>query len=174
MTDSVFAHFPGTFNPNKIAILGHSLGGATAAITTQRDPRVIGGLNLDGTVYGPVNSQGFSGKPFLLVAHGDKNVVPSWSEFYSNIGADKMELAVVDTQHESYMDVPLLLTQYQVSPDEQKNLVQFVGTLAARKIEKAVNEVVVGLLELLFNNDTKPLKNIHRNRDVQVIASEGI
>ncbi|KAM5344502.1 hypothetical protein ACJ41O_013038 [Fusarium nematophilum] len=171
VTDSLFTNFPGTFNPHKVAVYGHSFGGATAAATAQRDPRVIGGLNFDGTVYGPVSRQGFKGKPFLLVGNSATRSV-GWDEFYEKVDAAKMELAVRDTQHYAFMDLPLLLTVYQVPPESQPAVDQVIGKLDGRKVEKAVNEIMVGLLELLFKNETEPLRTVGRNSDIDVLHSD--
>ena len=174
-TASLFADFPGTFSPHKVAVYGHSLGGATAAIAAQRNPQVIGGVNLDGTIYGAVREQGFKGKPFVLVESAAHiNSTPSvleWDEFYKKLDAAKMKLAVRDTQHYSFTDVPLLLTVYRIPPASQSTVDQVFGKLNGKKVEKAVNEITAGLLELLFNKKTKPLEDVGKDPDIDVVFS---
>ncbi|THC94917.1 hypothetical protein EYZ11_005600 [Aspergillus tanneri] len=51
-------------NLNRVAAIGHSFGGATAAQVTQNDTRFAGGLNFDGNLYGPVVKTGLN-KPFI-------------------------------------------------------------------------------------------------------------
>lgn len=176
LTASLFANFPGTFDPHKVAVYGHSFGGATAASTAQRDSRVVGGLNFDGTIFGPVSVQGFKDKPFVLVSRAiDNNSsapgVPGWDEFYEKIDAAKMELAVRDTQHYAFTDVPLLLTVYQVPPASQLTVDQVFGKLDGKKVERAVDEIMAGLLELLFNKKTEPLRHVGGNPDIDVLLS---
>jgi hypothetical protein len=170
-TDSLFANFPGTFNPHKVAVYGHSFGGSTAAETALCDSRVIGGLNIDGPIYGSVGEKGLKGKPFVLVANGGKSVV-DFDEFYGKIDAPKMDLVVKSTQHYSFTDVPLLLTVYQIPPASQPMVDQVFGTLNGKMVEKAVDQITAGLLEFLFNNRMKPLKDVGRNRDIDVLHSD--
>ncbi|KAH6888193.1 Alpha/Beta hydrolase protein [Thelonectria olida] len=171
VADTLVANFPGTFNPHKVAVYGHSFGGSTAAETALRDPRVIGGLNIDGPIYGSVGDQGIKGKPFVLVANGGEPVV-DFDEFYKKIDAPKMDLVVRNTQHYAFTDVPLLLTAYQVPPASQPMVDQAFGTLNGKKVEKALDQVTAGLLKFLFNNRTKPLENLGRNPDIDVLHSD--
>ena len=48
-------------------MFGHSLGGATAAAAMLEDQRIKAGVNLDGTLFGPVVNAGLD-RPFMLVA----------------------------------------------------------------------------------------------------------
>jgi dienelactone hydrolase len=56
--------FTGTLNVNKVAIVGHSFGGATAASAMLNETRFAGGLNFDGALWGPVLEQGLD-RPFI-------------------------------------------------------------------------------------------------------------
>ncbi|KAK2591276.1 hypothetical protein QQS21_011028 [Conoideocrella luteorostrata] len=170
ITDSVFANFPGTFNPHRVVVYGHSFGGSTAAETALRDTRVIGGLNIDGPVYGSVGKKGIKGKPFVLVANGGEPVV-DFGEFYKKIDASKMDLVVRNTQHYAFTDVPLLLTVYQIPPGSQSMVDKVFGTLHGKKVEKALDQVTAGLLEFLFSNRTKSLEDLGKNPDIDVLHS---
>jgi pimeloyl-ACP methyl ester carboxylesterase len=181
-TSPLLAQFPGTFDPTKVVVYGHSFGGATAATAAQRIPAVIGGLNFDGTLYGPVNEQGFKGKPFVLVAStrnytrqaGTYPPVPDWSDFYAKVDGAKMELAVWDTQHYAFMDVPLLLSAFHTPPESQPMIEQTFGTLSGRRVEAAQNEIVTGLLELAFDGDEEPLRCVGRENFDVYVALDGL
>lgn len=178
LTTSLFANFPGTIDPHKTVVYGHSFGGATAAVAAQRDPLVVGGLNFDGTIFGPVNEQGFEGKPFVLVASTRNYTRPTippiaeWDSFYDMVDAAKMELVVWDTQHYAFMDVPLLLTVYQIPPATQPMVDQTFGTLNGRRLEAAQNQIMNGLLTLAFNEDDEPLKDVGINPDIYVVLDD--
>lgn len=85
-----------------------------------------------------------------------------------------MEVAVWDTQHYAFMDVPLLLTTVgqTLSPEERVVVDQTFGTLGGKRVEGAMNEIVVGLLELVFDGNTEPLREVGKNTDVDVVRSD--
>jgi pimeloyl-ACP methyl ester carboxylesterase len=175
-TGPLLAQFPGTFDPKKVVVYGHSFGGATAAAAAQRIPAVIGGLNFDGTIYGPVNEQGFKGKPFVLVTstgnYTDGDLVPpvpDWSPFYTKVDAPKMEVAVWGTQHYAFMDAPLLLTAFQAPPASQPTIEQTFGKIDGRMLEEAENFLVNGLIKLAYEGDIGPLSKADRSPNVYVI-----
>ncbi|KAM0338875.1 hypothetical protein ACHAPU_011157 [Fusarium lateritium] len=171
VTDSVFARFPGTFDPNNIAMYGHSFGGSTAAVTVQRDPRVIGGLNFDGPINGSVRYEGFKDKPFVIVDTKSLDF-PEWPGFYKKIDAAKMMLEIKDTQHYAFTDVPLLLTVLQVPHESQALVDETFGKLNGRKVEKAMNQIMVGLMDLLFKKNTQALKKIGKNVNIKVLHDD--
>jgi pimeloyl-ACP methyl ester carboxylesterase len=175
-TSSLLANFPGTFDPKKVVVYGHSFGGATAAAAAQRIPAVIGGLNFDGTIYGPVKDQGFKGKPFVLVAstgnytRGDLvPPVPDWSPFYTKVDASKMEVAVWGTRHYAFMDVPLLLTAAPAPAASKATIEQTFGPVDGRALEEAENFLVNGLIRLAYEGDEGPLSKADMSPNVYVI-----
>ncbi|RGP79423.1 platelet-activating factor acetylhydrolase [Fusarium longipes] len=171
ITDSVLANFPGTFDSSRIVVYGHSFGGSTAAVTAQRNPRVIGGLNLDGPIYASVNHEGFKDKPFIIVGV-DRDDGPEWDEFYTKIDSSKMILKLLKAQHYAFTDVPLLLEKLKIDPDAQKTLDEVFGTLDGRRVERATNQIAVGLMDWLFKNDSNTLKTVDQNADIEVVQSD--
>lgn len=119
-----------------------------------------------------MNQEGFKDKPFILVGQNYSEPLPEWDEFYNKVDAAKMELAVRDTQHNAFMDFPLLLTTYQVPPEFQHAVDEVFGKLNGRKVEKVINEVMVALMELLFKNNPKPLRNVDMNPDIDILRSD--
>lgn len=150
---------------------GHSFGGSTAAVTVQRDPRVIGGLNFDGPINGSVRYEGFKDKPFVIVDTKSLNF-PEWPGFYKKIDAAKMMLQIKETQHYAFTDVPLLLTVLQVPPESQPLVDETFGKLDGRKVEKAMNQIMVGLMDLLFKKNKQALKAIGKNVDIKVLRND--
>src|SRR6476661_3123614 len=60
----------GALRMSSVAMFGHSLGGATAAAAMLEDQRITAGVDLDGTLVGPVVDAGLD-RPFLLVSSHD-------------------------------------------------------------------------------------------------------
>jgi hypothetical protein len=72
---------------SRIAMFGHSLGGATALEAMQADHRIIGGCNLDGPLSGsPQLAKGIN-KPFLLFAAAghDRFNGLAWAETWKHL-----------------------------------------------------------------------------------------
>lgn len=93
------------FNVDKVGILGHSLGGASAASTILADRRFVAGINLDGAIIGNVTTLGLSA-PFLLMSSAVHNRTndPTWASLWNNLRGFKRELAVAGTLHLSFSD----------------------------------------------------------------------
>ncbi|KAG7109887.1 1-alkyl-2-acetylglycerophosphocholine esterase like protein [Verticillium longisporum] len=174
LTDSLFGKFPGTFDPHRVVVSGHSFGGSTAAAAAHHDARVVGGLNFDSPILPPVDAEGFEGKSFVLVSQSignDSAPVPFWEDFYGNLKDAKMQLAMRDTKHYAFSDIQLLLTVYRVPAASQPLVDALFGKLDGRRVEGAMNEITVGLVELLFKNRTAPLRNVGGNPDIAVLLS---
>jgi pimeloyl-ACP methyl ester carboxylesterase len=70
------------------AMSGHSLGGSTAYSILEQDPRVLGGLDMDGGLFGPGNG---TNKPFMIMGadnhtrdlNGDPTQM-AWAETWPN------------------------------------------------------------------------------------------
>ena len=61
----------GHLDLSKIGIVGHSMGGTTAALATREEPRILAGVNLDGSTYPGMNGDVRPipvNKPFLFLA----------------------------------------------------------------------------------------------------------
>lgn len=172
--EQVFGDFPGTFDPHKVAVYGHSFGGSTAAVTAQRDRRVIGGLNFDGPMYGSVVEEGLKGTPYILVGTNmtAPDPIPGWNAFYDKIDAAKMEMVVNHTRHYAFTDVPLLLTEFKIPAKSEAMVHEVFGTLGGRKVEKAANEIMVGFLDLVFKKNAKKLKTIGKKNGIHVLQRD--
>ncbi|WUI02757.1 lipase [Spirillospora sp. NBC_00431] len=102
----------GSLDLSRVGMFGHSLGGATAAETMAQDPRILAGVNLDGSVIGPVAETGLD-RPFLLMAsagHGRDND-PSWGQFWSHLRGWHRHLLLHNSGHQAYTDLAPLAQQ---------------------------------------------------------------
>ena len=115
----------------RVDLVGHSLGGATAGAAMLEDQRITAGVNLDGTLFGPVVNAGLD-RPFLLVAsqgQGRDND-ESWAKFWANLRGWRLTLQLTDSGHNSFSDLQALVPQtadaLSIPPDAVQ---QFIGTI---------------------------------------------
>jgi dienelactone hydrolase len=121
-------------NTNRVGILGHSLGGATALSAMVNDTRLTGGVNLDGSLFGPAIKKGTK-RPFLLVGHEGKNQTsdPSWATTWRNLRSWRLELEVAGTTHGSFTDFPLLVDALGLPAEMLKALTNVVGSISGQR-----------------------------------------
>ncbi|GAA4227544.1 lipase [Actinomadura meridiana] len=123
---------------SRVGMFGHSLGGAAAAETMAQDPRILAGVNLDGSVIGPVAKTGLD-RPFLLMAsagHGRDND-PTWADFWPRLRGWRRELLLRDSGHQTYTDLaPLaqqLIRRVPMRPEVTAALTNNIGTISANR-----------------------------------------
>ena len=126
-----------------VGVFGYSLGGSAAAATIIADNKhFIGGVNLDGTLWGPPrNETGVKNVPFMIVAsqnHTSCENFPDWYYFWKRGKGDlEIEIKVAGTQHGSFADFGAfypLLRDAGIVPDLDPEGLTF-GTIGARVLE---------------------------------------
>ena len=102
----------GALNLNEVGMLGMSEGGATAAATMLDDTRIKAGIDLDGTLDGPVVIAGLK-RPFMLLSAGDhtRDNDPSWASFWNASTGWKRDFQLLGSMHGSYFDGEVLFPQ---------------------------------------------------------------
>lgn len=155
-----------------MAAIGHSLGGATAAVAAATDARILGGLNLDGEIFTPVLANGLS-KPFVQVGRpGHRDQDESWDEFWRHLRSPAMELALAGTTHGSFPDTLALLSALDLPEPVKGALRQEYGEIDPMDMDKALNGVLTAFLDFLFAADGAALADIHENfPDITVVRS---
>ncbi|MET9427710.1 alpha/beta hydrolase [Streptomyces sp. NPDC003036] len=101
----------------RIGMAGHSIGGASAAATMARDPRVRAGANLDGGFFDTVPAGGLGGRPFM--AMGTEEEQSSWVESWPRLDGWKRWLKVTGSGHFTFTDVPVLADQLGLLPPDE-------------------------------------------------------
>ncbi|MCJ1270574.1 hypothetical protein MMC22_010471 [Lobaria immixta] len=100
---------PFPLDTRHVVAFGHSLGGDTAIEVMLQDSRVKGGVNFDGNFNGKLQSSGVSiSRPVLLLRTKDFSSGLNWNDAWEKFAGWKIELAVSDTTHNSFSDLPLL------------------------------------------------------------------
>lgn len=125
------AGLAGAWDLHRVGMVGHSLGGAAAAEVMYEDPRVVAGVDMDGTVSGKVVSAGLD-RPFLLLGStrdpGDDD--DGWAALWSHLRGPRRQLELVGSGHMSFTDYQILLPEAGVPADA---LVPALGTIDPRR-----------------------------------------
>jgi predicted dienelactone hydrolase len=98
---------PRPFPTDRIAMLGHSLGGAAAVVAAGQDSRIRAAINWDGTLFGSLPTDGLS-KPVLYVSEANATD-PSWVAAWPQLKGPKLWIEIANTTHESFSDAATLV-----------------------------------------------------------------
>jgi dienelactone hydrolase len=144
-----FSHF---------VMYGHSLGGATAVATMASDQRIVGAINLDGSLWGQVVSHGVQ-CPVLLFAHQGKNLTtdPSWQKFWRNTDhTTKVELQLHNSTEGSFTDFPLLAETIGGGriPD---GLQRLIGQLPGTTVDEILNDYMSHFFKFVLGQESMPV-----------------
>lgn len=97
----------------RVAMVGHSMGGAAASATMLADRRVDAGVNLDGTPHIPVPASGL-GRPFMMLGAAENHAPGAdrkWDDDWARLAGWRRWLTVTGSAHFTFTDYPLLADQ---------------------------------------------------------------
>ncbi|RCI10202.1 hypothetical protein L249_8685, partial [Ophiocordyceps polyrhachis-furcata BCC 54312] len=154
---SLTSGFTEEVDVSKIAIYGHSLGGATAAEAMLADERLLGGMNWDGHMQsGAVVTKGLD-RPFVQVGVPGRRMVEgsNWPEFYDRLRGPRMELEVANTTHLSFMDAPMLLTAFEVPSGQRPALEKALGSIHGRLLRRTLTGILTASLDFVFKREAE-------------------
>jgi hypothetical protein len=106
----------GLIDPARIAMAGHSIGGAAAIAAMLADSRIRAGLDMDGSTHAPIPDEGLS-RPFLFLGKqsnytpGSGGNVTTWERDWKLLTGWKRWLLVAGAVHASFTDLGLLADQ---------------------------------------------------------------
>lgn len=112
---------------DKVGVLGHSLGGATALRVTANDTRFAVGADMDGGFWGTQRQIG-TDAPFMILA-GENSTRASfsgWAETWPNLRNFKREYRVHGASHLAFMDLP---SYRDLIPDFASNYNDDMGSI---------------------------------------------
>lgn len=100
-----------------IGMVGHSIGGASAATAMVADSRVDAGINMDGAFWEPLPPEGLRGRPFMMVGADDGMHDPdggdrTWTEMWPKLDGWKRWLTFAGSDHMSFSDSPLIAEHF--------------------------------------------------------------
>ena len=138
---------------SKVALAGHSFGGAAAAEAMRLDPGVRAGINLDGAMHGQVVETGLD-RPFLQFGFdGHVEQDPTWTSFRTR-SPQTTTLEIAGAAHMNFTDVPALFAFR--APDEPREFLQ-IGAIDPRRSTKIQTAYVRAFLDHHLRNEPTPL-----------------
>jgi len=106
----------GLIDPSRMAMAGHSIGGASAIAAMLADSRIRAGIDMDGVTVAPIPGDGLS-RPFLFLGK-QSNYTPgaegnaiAWERDWALMTGWKRWLVVAGAIHASFTDLALLADQ---------------------------------------------------------------
>ncbi|KAK8062834.1 platelet-activating factor acetylhydrolase- isoform II domain-containing protein [Apiospora hydei] len=138
---------------DRIVMYGHSLGGATAATAMLSDPRILGGVDLDGRFFNPVLETGLD-RPFLLLGRQDHSAQdPTWAALYEKLRGARVEMSVAGTVHSSFTDYPFIVDALKLPKDAAE---QVAGSVSGQRMDTVVKSVLAAFCEFVFGSKAAP------------------
>lgn len=162
-----------TFKVCSAAYIGHSYGGAAAATVMDSEPRIAGGVNLDGTIWGRAVNAGVP-RPFLIfgsVGHNSSSD-PSWADFWDAMDEKypdvwTRELSLEDSIHGSYWDVSTVgdITGLRENPDLEVLFGKVTGARVMEVLQAYLDDfikfTVLGEDEGLLAEESPEFPDVH-------------
>jgi predicted dienelactone hydrolase len=113
----------GHLNLSEVGIVGHSMGGTTAALATKEDPRILAGVNLDGSTYPGMNADVRPvpvHKPFLFLATEEHASGEARAREYIGSESNTYYVVVTGAGHMSFSDAALVSSRFTLNlkPDD--------------------------------------------------------
>jgi len=108
---------------SKVGIVGHSMGGTTAALATREESRILAGVNLDGSTYPGMNADVRPiavRKPLLFLATEEHASGEDRAREYIGSESNTYYVVVTGADHMSFTDADLISNRFtrDLKPDD--------------------------------------------------------
>ena len=115
------------------------------------DPRLQGGINLDGTFFGSVVSSGLR-SPFLIFGHEGKNTStdPSWEAIWPKLTGWKRELMLNGAQHYAFSDLINIIDVLGLTESLPAEVTQLLGSIKGPRALAVVAEYVGQFFDMVL------------------------
>ncbi len=152
-------------NVDKVAMFGHSLGGAATAAAMFNDKRIAGGLAMDGSLYGPVVQKGLD-RPFMLMAHTNHTRTDdhnpndpsnSWFDIWPHLHGWKLDIILANSLHYMFSDFPIVLETLGIIPNATTANNLLVTNLNGSRALEIVTTYVTAFLDMVLKSRYSPL-----------------
>ncbi|KFY16469.1 hypothetical protein V492_01312 [Pseudogymnoascus sp. VKM F-4246] len=147
---------PYDIDTSKVAIYGHSAGGSAAANALVSEPRLVGGLSLDGPFVAPVTFVG-NNKPFLQFGQGTHTHFTSedLNKTWPLLRAWHEELSFNATTHSTFGDLALLVNLW--GKGNSGNESQVVSHHNGKRVSEILQVVASDFFKFLFTGKESKL-----------------
>ncbi|KAH7113463.1 Alpha/Beta hydrolase protein [Dactylonectria estremocensis] len=150
--------FSGRLDTSRIFVYGHSLGGATSALVALNDDRVLGGLDMDGFLWGPVTEAGLDVPFFIVGAGSTANDTLNYGGFMDKLNGVNALLTMDGMQHMSFFDIPLLISlRDDIPPELEPVLAAAFGAIPGKRVAAIVDSILGMVTRFLFEGKARPL-----------------
>jgi predicted dienelactone hydrolase len=147
--------FAGRLDLARVAVMGHSLGGITAAEACRSDPEFLSCLNLDGLQPGGPFSTSSDptppNQPFMMITK-EAQLPPNSIALFETIPSGSYLVVVHNAQHDSFTDGPLLIPSLLPVPNEADQILALTRSYTLAFFDQTLKHQPSPLLE-------KPLKD---------------
>ncbi|KAH7304299.1 Alpha/Beta hydrolase protein [Stachybotrys elegans] len=158
--DTIVSDLPINVNTSAIIQYGHSLGGNTAALTAFRDSRVLGALDMDGHIFGPILEEG-SDVPFVLLGNSDINYFfPDNPHMWESFHGPKLYGIINGTTHQTFTDFSVLFDTRGIPPELIEFKEQVLGTISGIRIIELITGSVTAFADFVLRGSPSGLKGL--------------
>ena len=162
---------------DKVGIFGHSLGGATTASTMLSDRRLIAGINLDGTFFGPLASPSSTvtiSEPFLIFTHEGKNISTdaSWASIWPKLRGWKRLLELQGSAHGTFTDLPDVVDVLGLSGKLPAEVGELLGSIDGGRAMEVIGTYVSAFFDFVLKGSGEGLLDGRSERFPEVVFEE--
>ena len=150
---------------SKVAMFGHSLGGAATAAAMLNDSRIAGGVAMDGALFGPVVQEGLD-RPFMFMADSNRtrsnNSSPddpynSWFDVWPNLRGWKLNVQLANSLHYTFSDFPIVLETLGIVPNATTANLLLVTDLNGSRALQIVTTYLTAFFDMVLKCNASPL-----------------
>jgi predicted dienelactone hydrolase len=154
--------FAGRLDLTRVAVMGHSLGGITAAEACRANPEFLACLNLDGLQRGGPfstdNDPTPPNQPFMMITK-EAQLPPNFIASFKAIPSGSYLVVIHDAKHDSFTDGPLLIPALLPVPNEADQILALTRSYTLAFFNQTLKQQPSTLLE-------KPLESRQASLEV--------